>query len=49
MLKYVTGIYILLFVGFAGGNIMWTSIEIAIAYSLVEWIQNGGPRPPRGT
>ena len=49
MLKYVTGICILLFVGFAGGNIMWTSIEIAIAFSLVEWIQNGGPRPPRGT
>ena len=49
MIKYVIGICILLFVGLAGGNIIWTALEIAIAYSLVEWIQNGGPKPPRGT
>jgi hypothetical protein len=48
MIKYIIGIFVLLFVGFAGGNIVWTSVEISIAYTLLDMIENG-PKPPGGT
>ena len=47
IVRYITGIAILFFVGFTGCNILWTSVEIAIAFSIVDLIQRGGPNPPR--
>ena len=47
-IKYVVGIGVLFMTGLMGGNIIWTSIEIALFYSILEFFEGGG-RPPRGT
>jgi hypothetical protein len=49
MIKYILGIAILLFVGIAGGNLIWTSIEIGLVYGIIDMLDEGGPRGPRGT
>jgi len=36
-------------IGFTGGNIIFTAIEIAVIYSILEGYQDGGPRPPGTT
>ena len=47
-IKYVVGIGVLFMTGLLGGNIMWTSIEIGLFYSILEFFEGGG-HPPRGT
>ena len=47
-IKYIVGIGVLFMTGLMGGNIIWTSIEIALFYSILEFFEGGG-QPPRGT
>jgi hypothetical protein len=49
MIKYIIGILILIIIGFTGGNIIFTAIEIAVIYSVLDVYDDGGPRPPGTT
>jgi len=45
--KYFLGIFILFVTGLMGGNIIWTSIEIGLMYTLLDYFD--GRNTPRGT
>tara|TARA_B110000495_G_C22795344_1_gene464717 strand:- start:340 stop:486 length:147 start_codon:yes stop_codon:yes gene_type:complete len=48
MIKYIVGILILTIIGFTGGNIMFTAIEIGVVYSILEMSEDDN-NTPRGT
>jgi|TARA_B110000263_G_C15309044_1_gene511990 hypothetical protein len=48
MIKYIVGVLILTIIGFTGGNIMFTAIEIGVVYSILEMSEDDN-NTPRGT
>ncbi len=49
IVKYSTGIIILIVVGLTGGDIIWASIQIGVIYGAIEWIDDRSPPPSGGT
>ena len=48
MIKYIVGVLILTMVGFTGGDIIFTAIQIAVVYSILEMCEDDN-NTPRGT
>ena len=42
-LKYATGVMVLFWVGLTGGNIFLTSIQIGIAYTILDYFDSNTP------